>query len=682
MSAQQAAARDALLATYALFATGAGVAAIVPGRRILVRVSFWLGLLGCLAALVCAVAVWQGGSFDAPLLYWYGFGHAGLAVDPFAALFVLIVGGVGSAICLFAPGYLDRYGQRYSPRSFAVLLNLLLVSVLGCVTADNAVLFLAAWESLALLFYLLVAYQYDADEGPSAAYLTAAMAKAGGALVIGAYLLLAVEARSFTLTAIAGNAPTLPAGMRAAIFVLALIGFGVKLGAFPVQIWLPPGYRAAPSAASAAMAGIALNAGFYGLIRMLFTYLQPLPEWCGIAVLLVGAITAVLGILYGLAQANLKVFIAYSSVENVGIILIGIGLAVLARAQGILPLAALGLLAALYHLLGHAVAKALLFLGAGAIESSTGTTRLDRLGGLMRRMPVTAFTFLLGALALAALPPFSGFSSEWLMLEALMQGFRLHGSLQHVTIAVTGALLALTSSVALMAFVKVAGIGLLGGARTPETAQAADPPPLRALALVGLACCSVGLGVLAPWVVQLLGASAAPVIGLNVADRVVGDHLVIQPAYPAFSSADPTYLAFVLPLFFLVPVIFMLLARRRGDGGRVRRVPAWTSGSARIGPRVAYPAVAYSNPVRVIFTNIYRTRREVTVEGDPLFPAAVRYHSEVLPATELFLYRPLVAAALALSSLVRRLQSGFLSAYISYMLVVLLIAVIVFSNTV
>lgn len=684
MSALQLAARDALLAAYALYGAGALIAMLLPGRRHVARASLWLGLLGCIAAVVAAILVWRGGSFDASLLYWYGFGHAGVAMDPFAAFFALIVGGVGLAVCLFAPDYLDRYGARYSPRAFALLLNLLLASVLGCVTADTAVLFLASWEIMALLFYLLVAYQYDEEAAPSAAYLTAAMAKAGGAMVIGAYLLLAVAAHSFSLAAIVANAPSLPMGIRVAVFVLALIGFGVKLGAIPLQIWLPPGYSAAPSAASAAMAGIALNAGFYGLIRVLLSYLQPLPGWCGLVVLLLGGITAVLGILYGVAQADLKWFIAYSSVENVGIVLISIGLAVLARAQGALPLAALALLVALYHLFGHAVAKALLFLGAGAVEVGAGTTRMDRLGGLMARMPVTALTFLVGALALAAMPPFSGFSSEWLALEALMQGFRLHGSVPHVCIAVAGALLALTSGLALMAFVKVVGIAFLGEARSADAAAAADPPVALRLALAGLALCSVAIGVLAPWVVRLLGAAGAPVIGLNVASRVLGDHLVIQPAYPDFSSADPLYLAFVLPLLFLVPIIFARLARHRrpaGVGG-ARRVPAWASGSGRTGPRIAYSAIGYSNPVRVIFTSIYRTRRELAAEGHDLFPHALRYRSEILPAAERWLYRPLVLGTLWAAGLVRRLQSGYLSAYISYMLIVLLIAVIIFAGIV
>jgi formate hydrogenlyase subunit 3/multisubunit Na+/H+ antiporter MnhD subunit len=429
------------------------------------------------------------------------------------------------------------------------------------------------------------------------------------------------------------------------------------------------------------MAGIALNAGFYGLMRVLLSYLSPLPDWCGLIVLLLGGITAVLGILYGVVQADLKVFVAYSSVENVGVILIGLGLAVLAHAQGVLPLAALALLAALFHLLGHAVAKALLFLGAGAVEVGSGTTDMERLGGLMGRMPWTATTFLFGALALAALPPFSGFSSEWLTLQALMQGFRLQGTGNHVVVAIAGALLALTSGVALMAFVKVVGIVFLGEARAAPAASAREAPVTLRAALVGLALWSVAIGVFAPWVVRLLGASGVPLVGLNVAGRVLQEQLIIQPAYPHFSSIDPSYLAFVLPLLALVPLAAVLLARWRGRV-RPRRVPAWASASGAVGPRVEYSAIGYSNPVRVIFTNVYRTRREADSVGDELFPHTLRYRSQVLPAAERLLYRPLVAVTLQVADAVRRLQSGYLSAYIAYILIVLLIALIVLTHSV
>lgn len=682
MSALQAAARDAILAALALYGAGGLVGLLVPVRRGAALAGFGLAILGCLAAMAGAILVWQGGSFAQSLVYWYGFGKAGLSVDTFAALFVLIVGGIGLPICLFAPDYLRRYGERYSPRAFAALMNLLLASVLICVTADNAFLFLAAWELIALLFYLLVVYQYDQPEAPPAAYLTAALARGGGAMVIGAFLLLAVSAHGFSFAVIAAHAHALPMGIRVAVFILALIGFGAKIGAVPVQIWLPPGYGAAPSAASAAMAGVALTAGFYGLVRVLFTYLQPLPSWCGLVVLLVGAITAIVGILYGVAQADLKQFIAYSSVENGGIILIGIGLAALARAQGVTPLAALALLAALYHMLGHALAKALLFLGAGAVEQGTGATDMERLGGLMARMPWTGITFLVGSLTLAALPPFSGFVSEWLTFQVLLQGFRLGGSVNHVGIAVAGALLALTSGLALMAFIKTVGVVFLGQPRSERAAQAREAgAPVRA-ALAFLALASVAVGVLAPWVVRLLADSQSPLLGVNVADRIVTDHLAIEPAYPNFSSADPFFLAFVLPLLLLGPLVLEVLALRWGyrSGQPVRRLPAWSSGGGRTGKSISYTAIGYSNPVRVIFVNFYRTGRVVEAEGDELFPRILRYRSTVWPATERLLYQPLTAITLFIASQVRRLQSGYLSAYIAYMLIVLLVAVVVFTS--
>ena len=473
----------------------------------------------------------------------------------------------------------------------------LLISLQLLFVADNTFLFMFGWEGVAVCFYLLVASGFPYHSAATdAAQWTMIMTRIGGAAVLAAFLCLAAATHSVAFSSFRTDAPGVALGLGTAAFVLALIGFGVKMALLPLQSWLPRAYPAAPLGAPAFLAAVALNAGFYGFIRFI-GLLGPLQLWWGLTVLLVGAVTAFGGILYAAVQTNLKALIAYSSVENVGIILCGIGASMTGRAAHVPLLAGLGLTAALAQIAVHTVAKAGLFVSADAVERHAGTTDMERLGGLARSMPAVAGVFLVGALTLIGLPPLGGFVSEWLTLETLMQGFRVGSLAAGVSMAVSGALLALTAAIAGIAFVKAFFATFLGMPRTSRPTVRVHP--LIAVAGGGLVACGVAFGVAAPWLVNVLGSVQSAAGVQDVSHQVSTGGLLIEPAFPNFSSIAPTELAIVIPGFAVLILIVGALTRNRRT--RVVRTPVWNSGLVRPQGTTQYTPTGWSNPIRVVF---------------------------------------------------------------------------------
>ncbi len=558
-------------------------------------------------------------------------------------------------------------------RLHIVALAGLLISLQFLFVADNTFLFMFGWEGVAVCFYLLVASGFPYHGAATdAAQWTMIMTRLGGGAVLAAFLCLAAGTHGVDFTALRSEAPTIALGLANAAFVLALLGFGVKMALLPLQSWLPRAYPAAPLGAPAFLAAVALNAGFYGFIR--FTdFLGSGQLWWGLTVLLVGAVTAFGGILYAAVQTNLKALIAYSSVENVGIILCGVGASMTGRATHVPLLAGLGLTAALAQIAVHTVAKAALFVSADAVERQAGTTDMERLGGLARSMPAIAGVFLVGALTLIGVPPLGGFVSEWLTFETLMQGFRVGNLAAGVTMAVAGALLALTTAIAGIAFVKAFFATFLGMPRTSRPTVRGQP--LIAVAAGGLASFGVAFGIAAPWLVNVLGSAQSAAGVPDVAAQVSTGALLIEPAFAKFSSIAPTELAIVIPGFAVLILIIGALTRNHRT--HIVRTPLWNSGSEPPHARTQYTPTAWSNPIRVVFDSLLRTRRDRVETGPALLPSRARYTSEVPALIERWLILPPVRAALATSAFVRRLQSGSLSLYLLYVLAVLAAILIV-----
>jgi formate hydrogenlyase subunit 3/multisubunit Na+/H+ antiporter MnhD subunit len=620
-----------------------------------------LGLLTAAAgsALLAAVGIaaagrWAGAGVD--LGGFLGFGDAHLRADGLAGIFLALVGGTGAAVSL---ALLERRPARLAGGLHA----LILLSVATVVGVDQAFVFLLAWETITLSLYLLAASGRERPGALLSAYFGGSLSKLGGACLLAAFALLYGRTGSFELHAWA-TAGGLGAA-RSVAFCLLLVGFGSKIGLVPSQAGLPPLYAAAPAATAATIA-IAYDAGFYGLWRLCLQTLGPGPGWWGELVLVLGAVTALVGILYAVAQDELVRFLGYSSVEHGGIVLLGFGVALLGGSAHEPKLAAAGLLAATMHLIMHGVAKPLAFLAADRVAVATGERELRPLGGLAPRLPRTAVAFGLAVLSLAAMPPFGGFVSEWLTFEALLQSFRLDSTVARLVMALAAAILALTAGIGLLAFAKLYGGAFLGRARS-ALAELREPGP--SLGVAALAGAALVLGPVAPWEIRWLGRGLESTLGFDPAGSTISFPLVLGPVYRDFSVLAPTWLALGIPAFVLTAALLVRVLLRPA----VRRAPVWLSGTAPDAAVVQYTPDSYANPIRVVLSSAYRFRRAVVaIPGTT--PPRWELRTEMTPAFEAYLYAPVTRAALRLSSQARRLQSGRLGTYLLYVLVVLLAA--------
>jgi formate hydrogenlyase subunit 3/multisubunit Na+/H+ antiporter MnhD subunit len=606
-----------------------------------------------------------------------GFGPIALSADRLSGLFLVISFAVAVPVSLVCAAWAAR-PDRVAHRSLGATHCLTLGSVAVVITADNAFVFLLGWELLTIAFYLLAAFQRTEADRAEAAIITAALSKVSGAALLLGFLLLAARAGGLRFTELAAVPRS---GLRDAAFALLVAGFAVKVGLVPLHIWMPRGYRAAPGPLRAVMAGVAVNVGFYGMWRTLELLRVP-PGWLAVLILLVGGFTALLGIAHATVQTDLAEVVAYSSVENGGLISVGYGVALVGAAINRAPLVAVGLLAATLQVVAHALAKSLLFCATAGIQDATGTTELESLRGVGHRLPASGTGLAIGALTLAGLPLTVGFVSEWFLLESLMQQFRVGELAYTLPLALAGALVAITAGFAAVAFVRIVGLTVLGPRGPAETIRGRDLGPLGAAGLALLAAGCLGVAAVAPLWVRVLIAGLDPVVGRDIAAGALHSAWVLQPVYAEFSALSPSWLAVVMPLL-LLSVLGMSIALGRGRMFAVRRVPAWRSATGGVTGENQYTPFGFANPTRKVLANLLLTRSELTVlvrdtggrTGEPHHGAAgahLGYTTDVVEVVERFLVRPLRQPLLAAVRIAKRLQNGRLDAYLGYMLLAVL----------
>lgn len=673
-----------LLVALALFAVAAAVSWFAPMRP---RAATPLGWLVCCAGAVLLVVVGAlglaGHAARLGLGDAGGLGAASLHVDALAGLFLVIAFGVAVPV-LLAGASANAWSRPRLPAAVALTLG----AVEVILTADNLFVFLFGWEALTVAFYLLSGFDRDAAGRGRASVATVVFGKISGAALLAGGLILAGRAGTFSLAGFGHHATGAAAQLA---YALLLFGFAVKVGLIPVQVWLPPGYAAAPGPARAVMAGVAVNVGFYGMWRTLQVLGAP-PVWLIVVVLVLAGITAILGIAHSAVHADLAYLVAWSSVENAGLITAGFGVAMVGTAAHEPKLTAAGLLAATAQVCAHALGKSLLFVSTAAIEQDSGSTDLDRLRGIARRMPWAGTGIAVGSLTLAGLPLTAGFASEWLTLESLMQQFRVDNLAIQLSTAVAGALVALTVGVAGVTFVRLVALTAFGPSSDEPLpfGPSADRALTHRAAVALLVAGCLGTAMLAPLEVRMIARGLAPLVGSAGYGGLRGPW-VLQPVYAEFSALSPTWLWIVLPALMVV-IAAVTFAFSGSRVLRVRRVPAWSSASPGVERGVGYTSFGYANPMRKVLANLLMTRGElrreeertggrVGAESQGAAGARLGYTVDVLEIVEHYLYRPGARALLAVVRVVKRLQSGRLDAYMAYMLIVLVAVLAVVTAT-
>lgn len=691
-----------LVAALGLCILGSLLAVLMPRPRPVILATCVSAGLAALAAFATGLALLAGGAApELTLPSALPFGPLVLRPDALSALFLVVIGLVGAPVGLYSIGYLQAFAGHRDLRLFGALLNGLLLTLILIVVAADAVLFLMAWQVMAWLSYLLVNYEHEDPRVTRAGYRMLVVSELGTVGIVGAFLLLFAPTGRLDFAALREGAASLSPALRDVAFLAAFFGFGAKAGLLPLQLWLPEAHPAAPSNVSALLSAVIIKLGIYGIARFALDLLGVGPAWWGLVMLELGAVTALAGILYALVQTDLKRVLAYSSIENIGLILVGLGAALLFRAWALPALGAIAALAALYHVVNHATYKGLLFLAAGAVDRAAGTRELDRLGGLIHRMPWTGALFLVGALAIAGVPPLNGFISEWMTLEVLLRTNAIPDTATRIAVAAGGAAVALTAGLAVTAFVRAFGVAFVGIPRSPGAQAAREAPRSMRLAMSALAVACLALGALPTFVLPALDRVTAPLLGISVINQVVPplfsadpgpyaplvelggglfrglpvNGLVVVAAPTLNTITAPTYL--LLAEALLVAVVLLALRMLRPLGVRGNG-PVWAGGIPIFTARMQYTALAYSNPLRLIFNGLYRSRHRF----DALRPAArhldgrIEYIQEVPEPLERELYRPIRQALDWSSRGAQRFQSGSVNHYVAYIFAIVLVVLL------
>ena len=593
--------------------------------------------------------------------------QAHFRLDSLSSFFLVVINLPASLASLYATAY-----GRHVPevRRVTPLFPLFLFGMNGVLIADDAFVFLASWEFMSLSSWLLVLSDHTNPEARRAAHVYLVMAVVGTFCLLAAFGLLAGHEGAFAFSAMrAAHLHGLAGGL---VVILALMGAGSKAGMVPLHAWLPLAHPAAPSHVSALMSGVMTKVAVYALIRILFDLKGDIGWAWGFVLMVMGALTAVLGVLYALFQRDVKTLLAYSTVENVGVIIIALGLSAAFRDHGEVALSALALVAALYHVINHALFKTLLFLGAGSVVMATGERRLDRLGGLLNRMPVTGICFLVGSAAIAALPPLNGFVSEWLVFQSLFKGPSTAHWAMRFGVPVVGVAMAFAAAFAATCFVRSFGTVFLGRPRSEAAEQAVEvPPPMRWAVVVPALLCLL-LGVVPVTVTTGITIVVEPLVGLRLPASVLG--------WPWLSPISPTAGSYSATMLLLTGAVLMtatLLVVHRLGPRRVRRAPAWDCGYGETVAAAQYSADSFTQPLRRVFGNVLFAAREQVEMPAPGDTAPARFALTMLDPVWEGLYRPLVRAIDAIADRVNRLQFLTVRSYLLLMFMTLVLMLVI-----
>jgi formate hydrogenlyase subunit 3/multisubunit Na+/H+ antiporter MnhD subunit len=620
-----------------------------------------------LGALVgVGLAVVAGSGFAAPPEQWVlpiGLPDLPMHVrlDALSRVFLVLLGSASAGISLFASGYF-RKGEGTAAGVMGLQYHVFLASMGFVLLADDAYAFMVAWETMALSSYFLVTTQHGIPEIRSAGFLYLLMAHVGAISILLCFGVLQGGTWHFTFDAM--RAAHLSPAWSSVAFLLALFGFGAKAGLVPLHVWLPEAHPAAPSPVSALMSGVMLKTAIYGVLRVTFDLVGDLQWWWGLVPLAFGLATALFGVIFAAVQTDMKRLLAYSSVENIGVLFTGIGLAIVFHGVGMQVLAALALVAVMYHALNHAFMKSLLFLGTGAVLHATGERNLGRLGGLIHTMPWAGWLTLVGALAIAGLPPFNGFVSEWLLLQALLFSQDVPQPFVNMLLPLGTAIVALAAALAGYVMVKFFGVIFLGQPREPSLAQAHDVDGLEKAGLVWLAIGCIALGLLPVHVIAALGHATTQLVAA-APDTTTQPWWMLAPLPDRAASYSPGILLAVIVSVVTATFLVVRVVYRRP----VRRAPPWDCGFGRLDPRMQDTAEGFGQPIRHIFAGFFAMERELPSPLD----TQPKYRVTVGDRIWRTLYLPLGGLVQRAADSLAWMQQGRISAYLTYSFITLIV---------
>jgi formate hydrogenlyase subunit 3/multisubunit Na+/H+ antiporter MnhD subunit len=660
-------------------------AAIVAGVLVVVTAAFWLG--GSRASLTLPISTPIGG--------------LAFRATPLAGTFLLLSGVVGTGISLYTAGYAPHVGGPLRQATLHSLLNLSFAAILLLLAAANAFSFLLAWEVMVISTYVLVSLEFDRPGRPQAAFLMLALSKIGFIAMAVGFIAVGALQSGVSFATLAHH-PVASGVLASAAFVLFLVGFGVKAGLVPWQGWLPEAHPAAPANVSAALSGVVVSMGIYGLVLSVITLLPAPADWWGYLALGLGVVTAAYGVLFSLLVPNLKRMLAYSTIENLGFMVAMLGLSLVFASSHQRLLAAAALVVVILHAFYHALLKSTLFMGAGCVDVGAHGLDMDRLGGLARRMRWTTLLFFIGAMGLAGVPPLNGFQTEWLGLQMLIRSRVLSSPESRVYMATAGMLLTLTFALAATAYVRVFGGAFLGAPRSQRAAQAIEVPLTMRLGMLVTAGVAVITALIPPIgigeaVASAEGATHTPgllnallppflrhptefalpirVGGTFLSQILHNNGMVIVPTSFSYAFISPTFI-----FLSLVCIIALTALALRLLGRRVRRESdVWIGGGGEYRASMQYTASGFTNLFRSTFGGVFRDQRDIQRDYHqaPFFTHSVRYVRRVIEPVETYLYRPTVTIAGQISRAAGRFQSGHVSLYLLYLVAVFVLILLI-----
>lgn len=592
--------------------------------------------------------------------------------DPLSVFFLFVISAVCLSSAVYSIGYLNK---KYSNKKIIYnwfLLVVFIASMVFVVSVSNAMVFLIAWEIMSLVSYFFVVFDSKDEKSIRSGAIYIIMTHVGTAFIMAGFLIMYKYANSFDFLALKGACSAMQASVKNIIFIFLLIGFGTKAGIVPFHIWLPYAHPQAPSHISSIMSGVMIKTGIYGIIRFIIFILGVDSIWWGNLVLIIACASCLVGVIYALMEHDLKKLLAYHSVENIGIILLGVGASMVFLKLNMAALAVFSLVAGLYHLINHAVFKGLLFLCAGSVYKAVSTRNIEKLGGLIKIMPVTAFSFLIGSMAISGLPPLNGFVSEWLTLQAFFAG-SLTGYMPGLKIffSLCAAVLALTGGLAAACFVKAFGMVFLAMPRSKNIEDAKEVSLSMKISMLFLVFLTIALGLGAGLVFRLLTVVSACATGLDVSAMNFGlNNFMIMPG--AVASAHLS-----MPLIALISGLVIIGIYLGLGKNKVRKYNTWDCGYYKLEPRNEYTATGFSKPFRIAFNFFLMPYRKIEkLRGSFYHIKSFRYETFTTPVFKKYIYYPLIGMILTAAKFMRRLQPGSIHVYISYIFVTIIVLII------